>query len=170
MDAVFKELQGESDRAAVILVAAHLEDSLMIKVMSRMRKPPDGSTIEYYDDVFAPNRPLGSFSAKIDAAYFFEIIDDTMRAQLNDVREMRNACAHSQHPISFADSALVNVCKRIFAPTGVMQIEAGAGPKEIRLAFVLEYVILELSIFLGSQEAAILEMERMRTRGEMPAP
>jgi hypothetical protein len=56
--------------------------------------------------LFDFTRPLGAFSAMIDVAYAFDVIDRDDRDDLHIIREMRNACAHSPWPISFETPVL----------------------------------------------------------------
>ena len=91
-------LAGESDRSAVILGAARLNvglERLLKKVMSHH---PGGQ-----DDLFSPDRPLGSFSAKILLAYRLGLIDRNIESLLQMIRKMRNEFAHSLETASLSD-------------------------------------------------------------------
>jgi hypothetical protein len=57
---------------------------------------------------------LGSFSARLEIGNLFGAIDNDSYKQLSTLREMRNACAHSKHRISFQGEDLRNVALRLF--------------------------------------------------------
>jgi DNA-binding MltR family transcriptional regulator len=163
VEEMMTELMGQSHRGTVILVAALLEDALTEQLGSIMRDYDGIERLEKLGPLFGPNRHLSSFSAKIDLAYFLMRIDDGMRSQLHDIREMRNACAHSQQPISFADEELVGVFKRIIAPVGVCRWDViqDSTPDHFRELFVAEAMILDRAIRLGSSTRARIELHRL---------
>jgi DNA-binding MltR family transcriptional regulator len=101
--------------------------------------------------LFAPSGPLGTFSAKINLAYHLEVIDDRIRSQLHDLRELRNACAHSHHPISFDTPELANVAARLFAPKGILTKEY-LSTRTLRMAFITECLVVE-AIMLQAADA-----------------
>lgn len=107
-DAFSAELKGTSDRVAVIIVCALLDDALELAIMKKLHPLKDAE----YDRLFEFDGMIGSFSARIDMAHAVGAIDRSLKERLHDLREMRNACAHSKRPISFNDIELVNVWKR----------------------------------------------------------
>lgn len=158
-----RTLYRESDRAFVIIYAASLEDALAAMIRSRLRQLDAKAENELR--LFTPDGILGSFSAKIAMAYAMEIIDNDTRAKLGDIREMRNACAHSIRDIDFSTPQLANVCKRILRPSfqppaadELAQAQPHATPEErlgvaLRVGFQLEVIALTFTI-LGGSEAA----------------
>jgi DNA-binding MltR family transcriptional regulator len=107
------ELTGESDRAAIIITSALLDDALSITIAKGFCFEPDQVEL---DQCFRMDGPLGSFSSKIEIGCLFGVIDDRTAQQLTITREMRNACAHSKHPLTFSDDALINVAVRLGNP------------------------------------------------------
>jgi hypothetical protein len=85
-----RSLAGESERAAVVLGAAKL-DSLLELLLKRCLLPCPGGK----DDLLDTERPLGTFSAKISAAYRLGLIDKDFEYALQAVRKIRNSFAHS---------------------------------------------------------------------------
>lgn len=82
---------GESERAAVILGAARLDLALKNSLCSLMHHNPSGKG----DDLFDPDRPLGTFSSKINLAHRLGLFSDTIAQALHTIRKIRNECAHS---------------------------------------------------------------------------
>lgn len=107
-DAFSAELKGTSDRVAVTIVCALLDDALELAIMKKLQPLKNAE----YDRLFEFDGIIGSFSARIDMAHALGAIDRTLKDRLHDLREMRNACAHSKRPISFNDIELLNVWKR----------------------------------------------------------
>ena len=92
-------LAEESDRSAVILGAARLDLALERLLKQVMYHHPGGS-----DNLFDPDRPLGSFSAKIALSYRLGLIDRDIEYLLQMARRLRNAFAHSADKAYLADS------------------------------------------------------------------
>jgi hypothetical protein len=90
-------VNNETDRGAVIIVATLLDDLLATHLQNKMVK----LNSEEEDKLFGPDRPLGSFSARIRMAYALGIIDRPAAKKLDILREIRNACAHGRHELSF---------------------------------------------------------------------
>lgn len=83
-------LAQEGERAAVVLGAARLDVALERFLKRLMHHNPGGS-----DNLFDPDRPLGSFSAKIALSYRLGAIDTNFEHALQMVRKIRNSFAHS---------------------------------------------------------------------------
>jgi hypothetical protein len=168
---IITELQGESDRAIIILAAAVLDDMLSHILAREMIFVPTDDQMEY---IFRPDGPLGTFSSKIELAYLFGFIEDETRSELNDIRELRNACAHSHREISLDNPELANVAKRLFRPDGLIKPQ-GDSRKELRESFLQEFVILIRVLGAGSREKGFaLIREDLRNAfdltGRTPSP
>jgi hypothetical protein len=59
-----------------------------------MRKPDNNQARSELDNMFAPESPLGSFSAKIKMAYLLEIIEPVAFKQLKLINNIRREFAH----------------------------------------------------------------------------
>jgi DNA-binding MltR family transcriptional regulator len=156
------ELNGESDRAAVILASSQLDDLLANAIALKMSEFADilVSDIEY---IFRPSGPLGTFSARAEIANLFGVIENETYEQLTILREMRNACAHSKHPITFKDPLLRNVAIHLFEPKRATP--RALAEKDMKIAFGLEIASLILVLGLGSREKA--RTERSMAFGEI---
>jgi hypothetical protein len=149
------ELLGQSDRAAVILAASLLDDALAYRLGQCLAVPATPAQLEV---IFRYEGPLGSFSSRIDVASLFGFIDVATRSQLSDIREMRNACAHSTQPMSFQIPQLATVAKRLFHPTGHVHLTSDA-PEAIKQNFVLEFLYIHNILIAGSREEGIRSMQ-----------
>lgn len=150
------EIMGESDRATVILASSQLDDLLANAIALKMSEFREilVSDVEY---IFRASGPLGSFSARAEVANLFGIIENETYEQLTILREMRNACAHSKHPITFHDPLLRNVAVHLFEPKGVTPL--AFAEKDMKKAFVLEITFLAAVLVNGSRQSARVARE-----------
>ena len=147
MSALTAELLSESDRAAVILAASLLDDLLANTIAMKM---PWDIQVGDVDEIFRFEGPLGSFSARLEIANLFGVIDNDTYGQLSTLREMRNACAHSKHKVSFQDTEVRNVALRMF---GASFIAPEFAARELKAAFVLEVSFLAIALSHGREQA-----------------
>ena len=93
-------LVAEGERALVIGGAARLELALehLLKAIT-ITSPKDPG-----DELFGPDRPLGSFSAKIDLAYRLGLSDGDAKKGLHLVRKIRNDFAHASVHVRLTES------------------------------------------------------------------
>jgi len=102
MDALGEELH---PIATAILGAVTAERNLEILLRSKFKRKDDKTWAMLVEDI---NGPLNSFSSKIVIGYALGIYDERMRNDLDIVRKIRNAFAHSRKLIQFDDPLIVN--------------------------------------------------------------
>ena len=83
------ELETQSDRGAVIIAAAWLDDMLLHLLKSTLKDHKASWT-----KLFGTGGPLESFSNRIDLATLLGIISTEVRSDLHIIREIRNEFAH----------------------------------------------------------------------------
>jgi DNA-binding MltR family transcriptional regulator len=110
------EFNGESDRGAVLAAAAYLDERLseMLKVFFADVKQAD-------ELLFGVNAPLGTYSARINAAYSLGLIQENEFNELNIIRKIRNEFGHSWKGVSFKTQKIVDLCNNLpwLGPTGI---------------------------------------------------
>jgi hypothetical protein len=121
-----------------------------------MRKMAFLPTEQQADYIFRFEGPLGSFSRRIEVAHLFGVIDEKTRGQLNDLRELRNACAHGKQRIDFSVPELANVARRLLHPNGTTPL-LGKTPQLLKASFVMECVIIAKVLGDESRAAAYLD-------------
>lgn len=95
-------IEAESDRGAVLVAAALLDNGLKSRISSRFLKNDDAK-----DPLFeGGNAPLGTFSAKIELAYRLGLIDKECKTSLNTFRKLRNDFAHEVAASKLSDSRI----------------------------------------------------------------
>jgi len=153
---VAAELNGISDRASVILLAAILDDLLNFRITQSI-------TAQLNDDdmthAFRFEGPLGALSHRIEIAYLFGSIELATYKELNIIREMRNACAHSSFVLNFTKPEMANVAKRLFAPHGVVSLPQDT-PDDIKSAFVTAGLFLIQTLAHGSRAEAAKHIQK----------
>ena len=105
----FRSLFKESDRGAVLISATRLEEKLELlhraHIAQKVAEPK-----KILEELFRPYAPLSSFSAKIQLAHAYGLIDADDYADLNIVRRIRNDAAHTSVEFSFEPT---EVCQKI---------------------------------------------------------
>jgi hypothetical protein len=145
------ELLGESDRSSILLMATILDDVLQYRLEKSLGFSASEDEIDY---IFRFEGPLGTFSSRMEIALLFGFIDDVTFQQLNIVREVRNACAHSMHPMVFSEPAVVNVIKRMFFPLGAVGVPSDRRDT-VKKGFVIEGSVVYATLFYGSRKIGI---------------
>jgi len=118
---LYRQLANESDRGALIVSAALLDDALL-----NMLKAKFCPSLEREDELFEGiYAPLGTFAAKIDLAYRVGLFNAEFRKVLHLMRKLRNDFAHSVHKVDFSDPTvqsrlreLSDSTKKLFLPCG----------------------------------------------------
>lgn len=145
------ELLGGNDRSAIITVASLAESHLEALIGLSLPHLRFG-TEQDWDLTFRHEGPLGAFSACINMAYYLTLIDENLRDQLHDLRHMRNAVAHTKRRVTFDDTAIQNVAKRLFAPKGLFKAMDDT-PDGIRRTFIAEGLIISSTLIYGREVA-----------------
>src|SRR5439155_15512980 len=94
------DLAQEGQRATVIVGAARLDIGLERLLKHVTAHHPGGS-----DNLFDPDRPLGTYSVKIALCYRLGLIDRDVEHALQLIRKIRNDFAHSITTANLSESA-----------------------------------------------------------------
>jgi hypothetical protein len=150
-DSLEAELIGANDRSAIITIASHAEshtEALLGFSLPHLRR----GTEKDWNLTFRHEGPLGTFSACIDMAFYLTLIDQPLRDQLHDLRDMRNAVAHTKRRVTFEDVQLQNVAKRLFAPKGKFKL-LNDTPDGFRRTFIAEGLLICSTLIFGREVA-----------------
>jgi len=125
--------QAESDRGAIILATTHLEDNLQLAIMAGL---PTLQTDELaFRVMFENDGPLATFSSRIKMAYAMGLADVKSQKDMDLIRQIRNACAHSRQPISLDTPELKAAVLALLSDTSDILIRRDA--PALREAFIL---------------------------------
>ncbi len=119
VEKLIADLRNVDDRSAAIIGSMLVEDALralllsgMIKLNSDMRK-----------DLFGPQRPLESFSARIGIAHAFGLLDKRSYAHLTTIKDVRNIFAHAPRAIKFHTPEIWRLTEKLKA-TNMLRVYA----------------------------------------------
>jgi hypothetical protein len=161
------EMFGGNDRSTIITLASHAESHLETQIglcLPHLRKGEEKD----WTETFRHDGPLGTFSACINMAFYLTMIDQTLRDQLHDLRDMRNAVAHTTRRVTFEDVELQNVAKRLIAPKGMFKLLENTADG-VRRTFIAEAMLIS-SILIYGREAAIQRCRDSFTAKGLPVP
>ena len=104
------EIEKANSRAAVLVLCAFL-DNILERAIALNFIPLNR---EKRDSLFRDKgAPLSPFSAKILLAHAIGILDNEQRSQLDRIRSIRNAFAHSARTIDFDNNIINDECKKL---------------------------------------------------------
>lgn len=154
---LLSEMAPETDRSVVVIMGSLLEDQLTESIRTRLRPMTEDEEKDLR--IFKYDGPFGGFSSKITVANAMGIIDDELTLQLDEIREMRNACAHSFRAINFETPELANVALRLFSGgRGFFPLQTRS--PSLRMSFMIECATMLVAISHGSKAAAISFIEQ----------
>jgi hypothetical protein len=97
------------DSAFALMMAGGLEANLEDMLLVACR--PLSNTMRA--KIFDGYGPLSQFSAKIDIAYIFELIDKTTYDDLRAIKDIRNKFAHTTSYVLFSNEHVDRECQRL---------------------------------------------------------
>jgi DNA-binding MltR family transcriptional regulator len=100
------ELTTDGTRGTAVLAAALLEDLLRLCILTKMVE----LSKDEHDRLFIGAGPLSSFSTKTQFAYALGTIGPRVRHDLDSIREIRNALAHTNLKIDFDTPEVAALC------------------------------------------------------------
>jgi hypothetical protein len=107
-----KEVHGLNDRAVALIWPATTELALANAILRKFR--PLSSTEA--KELFERDGPIATFSLKTRFAYVLGIFGPQTRKDLDLIREIRNAFAHSRRPLRFSVNEVKRACDFLHAP------------------------------------------------------
>lgn len=108
-----RETRTKSDRGAAILLSTNLENQLQRAIELLLFLDSNDAR-----DLFGSERsPLGTFSSKIRIARALRLLGPVTERNLDIIRSVRNAFAHTRMPITFKTPAIFDACSLLVVPT-----------------------------------------------------
>jgi mannitol operon repressor len=105
-----EEFQNESDRSAAIIGAAFLDEHLKQLLTNFFVDDP-----KEVAHLLSSESPLGSFGARIRAAYCLGLVSREYFQSLKLIKDVRNAFAHQLHGLTFDDKEIAAACRKLQA-------------------------------------------------------
>jgi DNA-binding MltR family transcriptional regulator len=103
IEAVATEVEAESDRSAVILAVAEIDQALR-DLLDSFVLPPSAASKKYGFTLFGQDEPAGTLSARIELAYRLGLIPAWCQRETHVLRRIRNEFAHKTFGYTFASS------------------------------------------------------------------
>jgi hypothetical protein len=107
---IINGLVKETDRAAILIGGSWLEWFLEGLIGAVLRAPKSSDELAL---LFTENGLFGSFSEKINGAYFLKLIGPETRRQLHIIRTIRNEAAHNMNQLNFSSESVANRCREL---------------------------------------------------------
>ena len=143
---IIGDLAKETDRGAVLVAAAYLDDA--IEVLLRARLLPEKKVLDQLLGDRVPTR------AKDNLAYALGLVGQEVRQDLKLIREIRNEFAHSHRHVSFSQAEIKNKCYKLKTARHEREMIQKHMPQPPRFYFLLNAVRLSQRILTlaGSTE------------------
>jgi DNA-binding MltR family transcriptional regulator len=103
-------LLSDRSEAGTALVLAGLVEDWLQKLLLNAARPMSNKAAKA---LFEGAGHLSRFSAKIEIAYFFKMIDETMYKDLVAIKNIRNRFAHTLTFVSFSSDEISKACERL---------------------------------------------------------
>jgi DNA-binding MltR family transcriptional regulator len=104
-----------NDRARIVLAVSILDQHLQTALLSHFSVIDEESKTQM-DELFDGERaPLGSFSSRIRIAYALGVFGPKTKKDLERLKAIRNACAHSRLHVHFKDKTIGDECTKFNA-------------------------------------------------------
>ena len=144
----------EGQRALVIAGAARLDLALENVLKHSMRHHPGGS-----DNLFDPDRPLGSFAAKIALCHRLGLVSDEVEHALQLVRRIRNEFAHSVGTAGLSESSHSNRLRELERLCGSVQWFATVHTHVLAASQGRPEISVQVAVFSGALATLIGAIE-----------
>lgn len=112
-DEFLAELVSDNHRTSALVGCSVIEQALRTLLLSKMPNLTENESDALFYDKHAT---LASLSSRIEVAYALGAIDSAERDDLNRIRRIRNAFAHSPAPLTFEHELVANECALLTPP------------------------------------------------------
>lgn len=129
-------ITNETDRGAVLMSAAFLDDKLKELIDKRLVQDKKISR-----RAFDFNGPLGTFSSRIDFAYLIGVLPKNAQRDLHTIRAIRNQFAHHAAPLSYDEEKVKTLCDRLVFH-GVKDVASGGSKFRRSVMGLLTFITL----------------------------
>ena len=106
---VLNEAETGPDRYAAIIIATVLEGALDQLIFQKFKVFDRKIIVGLYED----GGPMSSFASKIKLGFVLKLFDEITRDNLDCIRRIRNAYAHSQVHLLFTTPQIVKECQKL---------------------------------------------------------
>lgn len=160
MQEIYRIIDDDNDVSTALVCGALLEEGTEQLLVAHMVSLNSDETAE----LFRGFGPLASLSARTKFAYALGLLGKVTKRNIDLMREIRNAIAHSKKPLSFATTEVAAVCGQLKTREQMADRDAAVaaefekdtkGPR-------LRYVAMSFLIFQQLRRAASVAHRRDR--------
>jgi hypothetical protein len=148
IDRIFRELDSETDRAAILIAGSLVEFALELAVCCRLQAP---TTAREKEALANEDGMLGTFSRKIWTAYFLKVIGPEARRELDLIRQIRNRAAHDMNPVTFKTDEIAARCREL--RFGADAMADGTTPNDERRRFLVIAAFFAANLLMRSGDS-----------------
>lgn len=163
-DEIIKLLVSQPPALVAAILGQTLVEAYIDRLLRAMLTRRDDKT---WQDMVGENGPLKTFFSKSVLAYGLALIDEDQKANVNVVRNIRNAFAHSRHVLTFRNELIIRELKSAKIPKNLPAAEQEQLRNVIAAAEEdpqLSYVGLCFIIVSQVQDAHISHLEGQLAR------
>jgi len=131
------KLRKESDRGAVLISAAILDEQLKDILKAFLTNSKSSNEL-----LESSNAPLGTFSSRINSCYSLGLIQKNEFEELNTIRKIRNEFAHKWNDADFTTPKIKDLTMNL-PWTGPSKTDLEKNPKE-RFNFMVVMLLTDL--------------------------
>jgi mannitol operon repressor len=142
LETFIRTFRNESDRGAVLVASALLDEILETLLRGAMSNEPHIKK-RCIDPLFGPEAALATFASKMKIARAFGILADWMYEDLEIIRKIRNEFAHSHSSADFSNPNVVRLIGSLKAVGFVSKVidvstdDTRSHESEVRFTFLL---------------------------------
>jgi mannitol operon repressor len=104
---LLQAMDTDSDRATAVVAASLLDDTIRSLILSCAK------TRVVAEKLLGTTAPLGTFSARIDAAHAFGFLTDAQATDLHILRRIRNEFAHRLRLLTFGSQKIADLTRNL---------------------------------------------------------
>jgi DNA-binding MltR family transcriptional regulator len=102
------KLTAQSHAGGALVAAAIVEEGLQILLLMKMRRLSNAEAEHFFGNY----GPVGTFAAKIDIPYAFELIDNDLYNDLKVIKAIRNKFAHAAVETHFGSAEIIDIAQK----------------------------------------------------------
>jgi len=171
MRKLFEEINLESPRAAVMVVASEI-DLLLVEILELFFVPPSKVSLKYGKSIFATDQFGITFSTRIEIAFRAGLIPEWCQSDTHVIRRIRNEFAHKGSGYSFASSPVRELLSLLTVPVklkdnnpSTLSEELLNNPKDVfilgAICVYAELLCIRENLISGSYKAIRLSSRRL---------
>jgi hypothetical protein len=156
--AVFMTLEAQhnacGDHAIAVIGASYIEKALQAAIVARLVPLPSSELDRLFD--FDQNGPMADLSARIKMARALGLVGPKIGADLEHIRQIRNAFAHAVRLLGFDHVEVADMCSELHTPTVIRAMDRmlmTLGDKDTPRRRYIETVLILVGWLKGSLAA-----------------